>query len=62
MLTKRKRRSSYCGTVEMDPTSIHEDVGSISGFVQWIEEIQCCHELWYRSQTWLGSHLVVAVV
>ena len=24
--------------------------------------IQCCRELWYRSQTWLGSEVAVAVV
>ena len=23
--------------------------------------IWCCYELWYRSQTWLGSHVAVAV-
>ena len=24
--------------------------------------IPCCRDLWYRSQTWLGSHVVVVVV
>ena len=24
--------------------------------------IQCCHELWYRSQMWLRSHVAVAMV
>ena len=23
--------------------------------------IQCCHELWYRLQTWLGSPVAVVV-
>ena len=45
-------RSSHCGSVEMNPSSIHEDAGSISGL----------HELWCRSQMWLGSHFAVAMV
>ena len=53
------RRSSHCGAVETDPTSIHEYAGLISGLA-WLG-IQCCHELWYRSQTWLGSGVSVAV-
>ena len=32
---------------------IHEDAGSIPGFSEL--GIQCCHELWCRSQTRLGS-------
>jgi len=35
----------------------HEVAGSIPGLTQWVK-IWCCHELWCRSQTWLGSCIV----
>ena len=41
----------------MNPSSIHEDVGSTS----WLR-IQHCRELWCRSQTGLRSRVAVAVV
>ena len=35
---KKKNRSSYCGAVETNPTSIHEDVGWISGLTPWVKD------------------------
>ena len=42
-------------------TSIHEDEGSILALLSGLR-IQCCHEVWCRSQTRLGSCIAVAVV
>ena len=53
-------REFPCGLVEMNPASIHEDTGSIPGLLSELRILHC-HELWCRLQTWLGSHIVVAV-
>ena len=60
-IKKRKSRSSLCGAIETNPTSIHEDVGRIPDPAQWVRIQRCC-ELWCRSQKWLGSGIAVAVV
>ena len=41
------------GTMRLQVRSL----ASLSGLRIW-----CCRELWCRSQTWLGSHIAVAVV
>ena len=33
---KGKNWSAHCGSVVMNPTSIHEDVASIPGLIQWV--------------------------
>ena len=38
MLKKLNKGSSGCGSVVMNPTSIHEDVGSIPGLAQWVKD------------------------
>ena len=37
-LKKKKRKSSHGGSAVMNPTSTHEDTGSIPGLAQWIKE------------------------
>ena len=36
---KRRKRSSHCGAVEMNPTRNHEVEGSIPGLSQWVEDL-----------------------
>ena len=31
--------NSHCGTEEMNPTSIHEDVGLCAGLAQWVGDL-----------------------
>ena len=41
-----------------NPTSVHEDAGSILALLTGLR-IQCCRELWYKSQTRLASQVAV---
>ena len=53
--------TSLHGTVEMNPTSIHEDLGVLSmALLSGLRIPRCC-ELWYRWQMRLGSGLAMAV-
>ena len=48
---------SHYGAAEMSSMRMQvRSLASISG-----SGIQCCPELWYSSQTWLGSGVAVAV-
>ena len=44
----------------MSLISIYDAVGSIPALTSGLR-IQCCHELWCRSQTWLRPSVAVAV-
>ena len=45
----------------MNLTMNHEVAGLIPGSLGGLM-IQCCHELWCRSQTWFGSGIAVAPI
>ena len=36
---KENFRSPHCGSVETNPTSIHEDLGLIPGLAQWAKDL-----------------------
>ena len=51
---------SLCGSAVKNPANNHKDMDLIPGLAQWVKD-QCCCELWYRSQTQLRSHIIMAV-
>ena len=57
-MTQKYLGSSCHGSAVMNPTSTHEDAGSIPGLFQWLQHY---HDLWYWLQMWLRYHVAVAV-
>ena len=48
-------RSSHCGSVEMNLTSIHEDSGWIPGLPQWVKDLVLLGAVLYvedKAQIW----------
>ena len=53
VLKEKKGQSSHCGSVVMNPTRIHEDVGLILHPAQWVKD---------PALPWLWCRLVVAAL
>ena len=62
-LLKTSTWSSHCGSVVMKQTQLVSMKTQVQSLASLSElRILCCLELGCRSQTWLGSHIPVAVV
>ena len=53
-------QSSHCGSVDWEPTSIHENAGLIPGLLRGLR-IWHCRQLWHRLQMQLRFWIAVAV-
>ena len=56
----KKPGNSCCGSAVRNLTTMHENTGLNPGLAQWAKTLALLW-LWCRSQTWLGSHIAVAV-
>ena len=57
-LTKSEKRSSLCGTVETNPTSVHEVAGSIPCLTQWVKDLALLQAVCCRLQNGSGPTLL----
>ena len=60
-IKRKNARSSLRGAAETNPTRNREVEGPILGLLSGLR-IQCCRELWGRSQVQLSSGVAVALV
>ena len=61
LLKKKELGSSHRGSAMVNPTNIHEDMGSIPSSFSGLRTLRC-HELWCRPKMGLRSDVAVDVV